>query len=538
MNTAVKSFQPVQHRFYLCLIFSLFTLFLPTLCHSSEPNSEDWHYTLRPGDTLQSVSKNLLNRQHSWTDLVHHNQIDQTDSLEPGSIISIPMHWLKHQPQPASVISISGSAQIKRSGKTQFKVLKQNMQIRVGDEVTTRKGNVLIEFADKSTIRLEEQSSLLFNRLSHYGKTGMVDTRLRLKQGKLSTEVTPLVKGSRYEISTPSAVAAVRGTQFRLESNDNETKLEVVRGEVSFSGQHGSINVETGQGAIIRKASALIERSLLPLAPKPDFAEPTIKELPLTLNWVAQKDAQEYRFQLTDDKNQKKLVEIKHASKPVLKLDQIQNGDYKLTMRALNKQGFGGLDSISNLKVDIATEVPKLLSPADNSVIKVNSPTFSWKVQNPSILSRLIIAYDQEFKNIAQEFDFNANSIMELSSPLNPGIYYWQVKAIAKNSTQSTSNIRKFDLKGILPEIRILSVNYVGDQVGLFWNKLDNVQGYILQVSDSNRFKTILKEQTLRKSRAHLKLKTGKSYFARVKAVGSPLYVSKFGPIKKLVINP
>ncbi|WP_197485969.1 FecR domain-containing protein, partial [Oleiphilus sp. HI0061] len=90
---------------------------------------------------------------------------------------------------------------IKRASKSVFKLLKTNMNIRVGDEVATKKGNVLIEFADSSTIRLEENSNLVFNKLSHFGKTGMVDTRLRLKRGSLSTEVTPLVKGSRYEIT-------------------------------------------------------------------------------------------------------------------------------------------------------------------------------------------------------------------------------------------------------------------------------------------------------------------------------------------------
>ena len=161
MKTNSSKVSIFQFRVFLCLSTILFIFLSPPQLYAAEPQAEEWHYTLRPGDNLQKVSKSLLNRQHTWTDLIRHNNIEQVSALAPGSILRIPMHWLKHQPHPAKVMSISGSAQIKRGSQAHFKVLKESMQIRVGDEVATRKGSVLIEFADKSTIRLEEHSNLI-----------------------------------------------------------------------------------------------------------------------------------------------------------------------------------------------------------------------------------------------------------------------------------------------------------------------------------------------------------------------------------------
>ena len=257
----------IKYFILMCCAFFTCTLSFNAVSaeNENESKSQEWHYTLRPSDDFQKVSKGLLNNKYTWSDLVRHNRIDDIAALEPGSIIKVPIQWLKQQPKPAKVLSISGTVQIKSAKDTYFKVLKANHAIYVGDEVATKNGSILIKLADNSLIRLDKDSSLIFNKLSHYGKTGMVDTKLRLKKGSLSTEITPLVKGSSYEITTPSAVAAVRGTKFRLEATQLETKLEVTEGRVNFSHKHGDTIVKSGEGARIKKGSTAIERSQLPL---------------------------------------------------------------------------------------------------------------------------------------------------------------------------------------------------------------------------------------------------------------------------------
>ncbi len=542
MNTGrIESSYTITPYLSLIMLLSL-TLFISALLTSppslaEQAQAEEWHYTLRPGDNLQKVSQNLLNRQHSWTDLIRHNKIEQVSALAPGSIIKIPMHWLKHQPKPAIAKSVAGSVFVKRASKSAFKLLKTNMSIRVGDEVATRQGNVLIEFADGSTIRLEEHSNLVFNKLSHFGKTGMVDTRLRLKRGSISTEVTPLVKGSRYEITTPSAVAAVRGTKFRLSTTDNESQLEVIEGSVSFTGEHGTTEVSAGNGARIKKGSAIVDRTKLPEAPKALFTENIVDDLPSTLEWQQQQDAEAYRVQLTDNTQNGKLLKQSMLDKPELELENIENGDYDVSLRAINTEGFEGLDTVTRIAIDIGTEQATLIAPLEKSILDSSHPTFSWSFVKPDTLGKLQISKDKGFNQLISQSEFDTAKQIGATKTLMPGSYFWRVRSLAGDGEMANSETRSFSIRGQLKTVKILSVNYVESQVGLFWNKVDNTQAYILQVSDSKSFDNILKEQTIAKARAHLRLSPGKRYYARVKGIGNALFSSEFGPTKELFIE-
>ena len=498
-------------------------------------NIQEWHYTLRPSDNFQQVSKQLLNNRHTWSELVRYNQIDNVASIEPGSIIRVPMLWLKQQPKPAKVMSISGNAQVKRLNDSFFKGLKPNMPIYVGDEVATKKGTLLIKLADSSIIRLEKNSNLVFNKLSHFGQTGMVDTRMRLKKGSLSTDVPPLVKGSRYEIATPSAVAAVRGTKFRLDTSKTETKLEVTEGQVDFSHKHGKLMVNAGEGARIKQGSALIERSALPVAPKAQFAEKNITNLPATLKWKDRQKSQSYRYELSDKNS--KLLQSSKLAKPEVTLDNVKNGNYQLAMRAINNKGFEGMNEDSQLSINIASEVAKLIAPLDGSIIDNPQPTFIWQFKDPNVQGKLELTNDPEFKSILTRFDFDPISQVSLNKDLAPGSYYWRIIALANNNQESASPARKLSIRGLLKPVKILSVNYIENQVGLFWGNIDYAKGYILQVSDSRAFQNILKEETISKAKAHLRLTPGKKYYARVKGIGNELYTSNFGPVKELFIG-
>ncbi len=495
-------------------------------------NSAEWHYTLRPADSLQSVANKLLARQHSWSELVRYNQIDDISQVKPGAILRIPVDWLKFQPKPASTLSTSGSVLIKKVHSSRFSVLKPGMKVNVGDEISTRQGTALIRFADGSLLRLEPDSSLVFNKLSHYGQTGMVDTRMRLKKGALSTEVNTLVKGSRFEITTPSAVAAVRGTKFRLKTDGPSSTIEVTEGQVAFSHEHGSTAVNAGEGARIHKQRAQIERTPLPPAPEPQFAG-TVRDLPALLAWESP-EAASFRYEVTDN-SQQRLREGRNAQ-PQAELNNLGNGDYLVAMRAVDSNGFEGMDSKTAIKVDVAADIAELLAPLDGSTLDNTRPQFRWQLSDANTLSRVEVAKDPDFTQLISDEEFATTNKALLDRPLAPGQYYWRIASLGDANQEGFSETRTLAVRGKMKLVKILSVNYLDNQVGLFWNKLDEAQGYRLQVADSSRFENILKEETIGKTSAHLKLTPGKRYYARVKGIGNDLYQSEYGPVKELYL--
>lgn len=479
----------------------------------------DWHYTMRPADNLGSVSKRLLKPQYSWSSLAHYNHIRDVDNLLVGSIIKIPISWLKYQPQPAKVDTFNGVALIKRSQETRYVTISKQSQLYVGDELLTREGQITVKFADGSNLQIDAFSHLIFNKLSSYKEAGMVDTRMRLSRGGIRTQVEPLTKGSRYEISTPSAVAAVRGTDFRLRSNAQGSALEVLEGKVEFLHDHGRELIKAGFGARILSPSALIETIRLDSLPyvargttKASITEPDLvwKGLPKSHTGPASKV-----------KGNSNVVASNTGVAPA-----ILPGNETTLRESSEPQK---LDS-----VDIAT----LDLPLPGSIVDGFTAEFTWSVTSPSTLSRLELSKSNDFERLALPTKWSENTLYRIEQQLPAGNYFWRVRTLSTGNTESVSLSRAVSIQGKLDAISILTINYIGDQVGMFWHSVDNAKGYVLQVSDDKEFRRLLKEETLSKTRAFLKLPEGKTFYARVKGLGDEVYGSEFGPHKEIKVEP
>lgn len=538
---AIPLFQPLKTVLGLCLAVLLVIADIRP-AYAEDTDTSDWHYTLRPRDTLQTLGNALLLPRYSWTDLASYNEISNVGKLAPGSIIRIPMQWLKYQPQPASVLSVQGTALIKRSGQASFTRLNANEQIHVGDEIATQKGSILIRFADASILRLEEQSNLVFNRLSSYGNTGMVDTRMRLNKGSISTDVTPLNKGSRFEISTPSAVAAVRGTEFRLESTPEDTKLEVVEGKVALSHEHGETVVPAGQGAKVRKGSQIVEQQALFPAPEPLFSATQLNELPTKLNWKPNARAKAYRYELNQGSEDGPRVDTQTLTKPEVELSELVNGTYNVSMSAIDEQGYQGMSTSSSLQVQSSQVVAEPVSPPDKAVIDSLRPELSWQLSDDNASARFDLAQDPDFKHIVYKSEYSNEITQWPEQDMKPGVYFWRVATPDGVASETFSETRKITLRATLDETSIMTVKYQTNssqknEVGLFWNPVEHATGYVLQVSDTPDFTEILREETLDKPSAHVRLKPGLFYYARVKGLESELFASDYGPATELHVN-
>jgi|AntDeeMetagen681_2_1112603.scaffolds.fasta_scaffold00047_35 hypothetical protein len=197
--------------------------------------SGDWTYTVRPGDSLKGISDRLLRAVRGQDDLVNYNNISTQQPLLPGETLKVPLTWLERSPKPARATSVTGTVFVHPHPETEHRQLGVGDRLNVGDEVRTTDGQAIIELADGSVLQIERHSRITFDRLTQYGRSGMVDIRMNLERGRVNTDVEPFEhRGSRFEIETPSAVAAVRGTAFSLESGRDGTLLEVREGEVWF----------------------------------------------------------------------------------------------------------------------------------------------------------------------------------------------------------------------------------------------------------------------------------------------------------------
>ncbi|MGM0570399.1 FecR domain-containing protein [Marinobacter sp.] len=497
----------------------------------------DWHYTLKDGESFHLVARELLRRNLSSRQLASYNGVSSPGDLRSGDRIRIPVAWLRQQPEPARVTGVNGHAQLRPSDGGPLQRLTSDDRIRAGDTVITRDGTVSVELADGSSVRINPSSSVVFNRLTRYGRTGMTDTRMRLERGGLSNRVRPMIEeGARFEIETPSAIAAVRGTAFALQTDSRGSHLQVTEGRVDFGRPGATREIPAGYAATLATTGSN-ELRIRQLPPMPDVGGTpgTLTSLPGKVQWEAN-GADRYQVDIVEAESGR-WVRREQTSASELSLDDLANGEYHLEIASLATDGTQGMPASVPLQVDLSARAAELVEPATEAKLDTDRPRFRWRYQGDSERARVEIARSQEFTDLAASSEWSREESATPNRPLDAGRYYWRVVTEAGGNSVATSEARELTINGTLDPVRILSANYVDRQVRLFWETIDQASGYLLQLSEDPSFEDVIKEATVDDTTAALRLIPGRRYFVRLRAVSEGPMAGRWGPGRELYVE-
>ncbi|HPL16195.1 MAG TPA: FecR family protein [Spirochaetota bacterium] len=128
-----------------------------------------------------------------------------------------------------------------------------------GDRITTGTDSIAdILFGTAGIIRVQPDTTVSISSLMDPG-TG--DTQLDMPAGKMNVTLAKLTKGS-FRVKTATAVAAVRGTSFRITAGEKVMRLDVVAGSVQVNPVKDNVivpeiekTVETNQTVKIDEAA-------------------------------------------------------------------------------------------------------------------------------------------------------------------------------------------------------------------------------------------------------------------------------------------
>lgn len=169
------------------------------------------------------------------------------------TVIIIGGHLAKAQvgPEPeemmayreAFVIAVEGTVEIKPAGQPEWVPAEVGMELKQGDEIRTgafSEIEIAFEEEEENIIRIDEEAELTLRELTTDMITGGESTSLGLDLGGVLARLEELPEESEFEVRTPTAVAGVRGTGFRVElvelSPELRTIVTVFDGEVGVKG--------------------------------------------------------------------------------------------------------------------------------------------------------------------------------------------------------------------------------------------------------------------------------------------------------------
>jgi hypothetical protein len=166
------------------------------------------------------------------------------------------------------VTAQSGRVEVQRSGQREFAALaglgREPARVKVGDRVRTgADGRLELQWADGTRLALAPKTSLVVRKYRFDSKVKAQTSLFRLDVGKIWTRVShELLGDSRFEVETPDAVAAVRGTIFSVETGADGTQVAVYDGKVHLATQGGQAKDVTAGRQLAAVRSGLAEGAL------------------------------------------------------------------------------------------------------------------------------------------------------------------------------------------------------------------------------------------------------------------------------------
>ena len=502
--------------------------------------AQDWTYRVRPGDTIWDLSARYLKPSIAWEQLQSHNGIADPYRLPPGSQLRFPVAWLQVQPAPARVLAVRGPVQSQADGQPHREVIEGDL-LRIGQElVTGEDASVTVVFADDSRLQLRERSRLRFDQLSRYGRTGMVDTRLRLQQGRASNRVTPANgPASRYIIDAPTATSSVRGTVFRVSAGQDGrgAATEVLEGRVQVGNPRGQRLVSRGQAT---RSPSLDARpagveALLP-APVLSSEPQRLATLPAALAWQPVTDAAGYRVEVVRADQPEVLLFARDTDATTLTLPDLPPGELRLLVRAVSAEQVEGLDAEQDFQVRDQPVAPLTVRPLHGQTINSARPRFEWTRVAEAERTVLQIARDPLFLPLLLEQDTRATHLRPVLD-LPPGEYVWRVASVDRNGDRGRfGQPLPLTITDEPVDPALQPPEAAKGQLTLRWQAGEPGQRYRVQLDRRGDFRAPLLDQELDQPEVSIKRPWHGTLHVRVQYIDEDGYAGPFSPAQQIAL--
>ena len=175
----------------------------------------------------------------------------------------------------AKILSMSGTVEARQTREGQWVPASDNMEIAEGGAIRTgADGAAVMLLPNKTKVWMKESSNLELEQRQ------TLASRLALVFGRIKVRVPHLMRKEKFEVRTPAAVCAVRGTEFTMGTNEEgKMELQVLFGEVKLKfvvpSEKGKseFNIPQGQGLSLEEKGKPAKPALLTAAKEREAME-------------------------------------------------------------------------------------------------------------------------------------------------------------------------------------------------------------------------------------------------------------------------
>ena len=501
-----------------------------------QPADADWRYTIQPGDTLITLTEAWLTAPRTWRDLQKLNHVRDPLRLRPGSTLRMPVPWLRREASVAEVLFVRGDVQRQRG--TASEALTTGAALQSGDRIrTAAQASASLRFADGSRLLIPPDSDVTLEQLLVLGRGAIPAVRVSVAKGGADSRVTPNAQRvPLYEVRTPHVNLGVRGTEFRVQTADGQSRMQVLSGAV-HADKLGA-DVAAGQGLLADGPAP----SVAPLLPAPDLSGlPRLAErLPLHLAWAGgPAGAATWRAQLYPRGDCDRLLLDARVAEPAADWPmarELADGDYTVRVRAVDARGQEGLAADAHVQLQARPEPPFIRAPAAGAISYNGAMALAWSRNTAAPNVRLQIARDAGFQDLAlQPSPIDA---ADYEARLPDGVYHWRIASVeAGGRAGPFSDPQTFEIQPPPPAPPPAEPDLSGDQLKLRWRAGPGVTRYELEWSKTAAFDGAdLQRLAADKPEVAMPKPSAGKYFLRARAFNAAGAASAWGQTQTIEV--
>ncbi|WP_287127099.1 FecR domain-containing protein [Desulfobacter sp.] len=532
----------MRHKIkYPAILFFVF-LFFPPFLSAGTVDEKIVTITVAKKDNLVNICKTWLENPHDWKRISKFNQLKNPNLIYPGQRIKIPVKLLKGIPMEGIVTFIKGNVWAGPKGTEATAILKKGDVVGQGAEIETGKDSAVeITFEDGSAFFLRPDTRVSI-RTARQQQPYFMIRRLFVPAGRTMMHIQKCTGGdSRFEIHTPSAISAARGTQFRVSvDNDKTTRTEVVDGVVGVAGAGKKVMLDPGQGTWVEKGKQPnTPQTLLP-PPALEGLRPLYQSLLIDFSLAMPSRAVAARVIVAKDFEMKNVVKeiVMQKGDPLPKI-MLPDGNYYCQTLSINPAGLEGIPlAPQGFKVRTNPFPPFVQRPVNGEELKTKRVEVEWLKVGDAASYSVQVSKESDFKNLYKNIQGITGTRQSIDLE-EYGVYYFRVCAIAEDDFKGLwSDAISFSVvePPKAPEAEAPVVDK--KSIALRWQDMGPDMTYLFQMAKDPLFKEVLLEKTTDVADIHFdKPKKGGTYYVRVRAVDPAGYEGQFTPAQAFEIK-
>lgn len=489
--------------------------------------------TVVEGDTLIGICNRYLEQPQRWREVAKANHLRNPDKIMPGQVIQIPVELLKGIPLTWRISSIRGDIVSRPEEKAEWKPLRNDDLVRQGAIIKISKGSSAeLVYEDGSSLYLMPNAELVITDAREKGGIRTI-RKFFLRAGRVITKVRGATgKESRFEIHTPSAVAAARGTEFRTSVDSSDaTRSEVLHGIVGVEAMNKGVDLHEGEGTLVLKNKPPMSPRKLLRPPGLTDRKALQRNLPFALRFEAVKGAEYYRIILAADRGMGNTLKEKTIRpQEVFGIDDVEDGTYYLQSSSIDDIGLeGALSDPIELTVRVNPLPPIIQSPLDGTESRNRSVTMSWLKVADAGSYQIQISPEKNFPSTSEEKIVGIGTEFR-TKELDFKTYYFRLRSIAADGFEGEwSDSRSFTIVPPPPAPSIEKRLVGKDELRFGWNNLGKGTIYHFQMAGDAAFNNLLADQKVDSPEIVLmkQLDPG-TYYVRTSGIDSKGYEGKF----------